>query len=143
MARVNAQQWLHKWGQNLNASGPYITAGVKAVTVAPGQAAAAAQDRMLANLTAAITSGLWAKNVSAVTLAQWQAAMIGKAIPRISQGVTSAQANKVQTITNLLSAVDQAASAADALPKGNIEQSIARASAFMRAMSAAKSTIKQ
>lgn len=134
MARVNAQQWLQKWGQNLNASGTYITAGVNAVQTAPGIAAAAAQDRMLTNLTAAITSGLWAKNVSSVSLSDWKNAMINKAIPRISQGVTSAQQTKSGVITQLLAAVDTAAAAAKALPKGNIEQSIARAAAFMRTM---------
>jgi len=35
----------------------------------------------------------------------------------------------------LLNNVDQAAAAANALPKGGLEQSIARASAFMRTMS--------
>jgi hypothetical protein len=57
-----------------------------------------------------------------------------KAIPRISQGVTQAQKTKQQRIANLLSAVDTAAAEANALPKGGIEQSIARAAAFMRSM---------
>jgi hypothetical protein len=62
--------------------------------------------------------------------------MVNKAIPRIAQGVTSAQKNKTASITALLSAVDAAAQEAKALPKGNIEASIARASAFMRGMAA-------
>lgn len=135
MARVNAQQYLDKWGRNLNASGQYITAGVQRVQTAPGQSAAAAQARMLANLTQSVTSGVWAKNVSAVSLADWQNAMTNKAIPRIAQGVTAAQKNKVGKITALLNAVDQASAAAKALPKGGLEEGIARATAFMRSMS--------
>lgn len=142
MAKVNAQQWLDKWGTRLNSAGPFITSGVNNVSVAPGQQAAAAADRMLANLTAAVTSGLWASRVGSVSLADWKSAMTTKAIPRIPQGVTQAQKTKTAVITTLLAAVDQAASTANALPKGNIEQSIARASAFMRAMNAAKSSIK-
>lgn len=137
MAKVTAQQWLNKWGKNLNASSTYITDGVNAVQTAPGQLAAAAQDRMLANLTAAITSGVWAKQVSSVPLSAWKSAMINKGIPRIAQGVTSAQANKVNQVTALLSAVDSASAQANALPKGGIDQNIQRAVTFMRAMSAA------
>lgn len=135
MARVNAQQWLQKWGTNLNASGPYIQSGVQRVTTAPGQAAAAASDRMLAGVQKAVTSGKWAKGVSSVTLQQWQNAMIQKGIPRLAQGVTSAQQNKQPQIQALLTAVDTASAAANALPKGGLEQGIARATAFMRSMS--------
>lgn len=137
MATLTAQQWLAKWGKNLNAASTYITDGVNGVQQAPGIAAAAAADRMLANLTLAVTSGVWAKQVSAVSLAQWKAAMINKGIPRISQGVTSAQHNKVPEITALLSAIDSAKAQSDALPKGGIDANIQRAVTFMRAMAAA------
>lgn len=142
MAQVTAQQWLDKWGRRLNAAGTDITAGVKAVTTAPGQLAAQAQSLMLQRITEAITSGLWAKNVSAVSLASWQNSMISKGIPRIGAGVTAAQASKVQVITNLLSAVETARQAALALPKGTIDNSIARFAAFARAMQAAKGSIR-
>jgi len=142
MAKVTPQQWLTKWGTNLNSSSQYITQGVNNVQTAPGVAAAAAQDRLLANFQAAVTSGRWAKAVSGVSLADWKSAMTTKAIPRIPQGVAAAQKNDVQTITNLLSAVDSAAQAANAVPKGGLQQSIQRAAAFMTAMSQAKGTIR-
>ena len=137
MARVNAQQWLQKWSTNLNAAGPYIKSGVNAVTVAPGQSAAAAEDRMLSGVTNAIQSGKWKRNVARVSLQDWQAAMINKGIPRISQGTAQAVATKGPQIDALLANVNAAAAVAHALPKGGIEQGIARATAFMRAMSAA------
>lgn len=142
MAKVNAQQWLDKWGRRLNAASPDITTGVNAVQTAPGVAAAAASDRMLANLTAAVTSGLWAKRVSGVSLSDWKSSMVNKGIPRIAAGVSQAQKSAAPVIANLLSAVDNAASQANAIPKGGIEQSIARATAFMRAMSASKGQIR-
>ena len=136
MAKVTAAQWLQKWGTNLNAAGAYVTSGVQRVTTAPGQTAAAAQDRMLANLTAAVTSGVWARRVSGVSLADWQSAMVNKGIPRISQGVTSAQKNKVQAVTDLLSAVDQSVASISSTPRGNLQQNIQRAVGFMTAMAA-------
>ncbi len=135
MAKVNAQQWLEKWGRRLNSAGTDITNGVNKVTEAPGAKAAAAQELMLARLIESIQSGQWAKAVSGVSLGEWKESMIKKAIPRISQGVTSAQAKKGAVIDALLKAVDNAAAEANALPKGSIEDSIARAAAFMRSMS--------
>ncbi|MDR5730672.1 MAG: hypothetical protein RB191_24950 [Terriglobia bacterium] len=137
MARVNAQQWLQKWGTNLNAAGSYVKDGVNRVQTAPGASAAAAADRMLAGVTASVQNGTWAKRVGAVSLQQWQQAMINKGLPRIAQGVSTAQSTKQGQITALLSAVDTATAAANALPKGGLEQGIARATAYMRAMSAA------
>lgn len=136
MAKVNAAGWLDKWGQRLNASGQFITSGVNNVQQAPGVAAAAAQDRMLTNLTAAVTSGIWAKNVSGVSLADWKSAMTNKGIPRIAQGVTAAQKNKTQIITQLLNAVDNAVAQTNSVPRGNLDQNIQRATTFMRAMAA-------
>lgn len=137
MAKVNAQQWLQKWGTNLNASGTYIKNGVQRVQTAPGVSAAAASDRMLQGVQASIANGTWQRNVSKVSLQDWQNAMINKGIPRLAQGVTQAQTTKVNSVTALLSAVDTASAAANQLPKGGLEQGIARATTFMRAMSAA------
>lgn len=136
MAKVTAAEWLAKWGTNLGASSTYITNGVNKVQTAPGVSAAAAQDRMLAGVTAAVQNGTWAKRVSGVSLQSWQQAMIKKGIPRLTQGISTAQQNKTQQISALLTAVDASAQAANQLPKGGLEQGIARANAFMRAMSA-------
>lgn len=135
MARVSPTQYLDKWGRRLNAAGPDIQAGVQRVTTAPGQAAAAAQQLMLQNLTEAVNNGTWARQVSSVSLQDWQNSMINKGMARIGAGVTQAQKTKVGRITALLSAVDQAAAAANAQPKGGLEQSIQRAATFMRTMS--------
>lgn len=136
MARTNASQWLDKWGRRLNAAGPDIQAGVQRVKEAPGVGAARAQQLMLQRLTEAINNGTWARQVQKVSLADWQNAMVNKGMGRIAAGVTQAQKSKTQVITQLLDAVDAAAAEANALPKGGIDQSIARAAAFMRAMSA-------
>ena len=135
MARVNAQQWLDKWSRRLSAAAPDIQSGVQRVTQAPGVSAAAAAPRMLAGVTAAVQSGVWANNVAKVSLPQWQSAMVNKAIPRLAQGITAAQQNKQQQITTFLSAVDAATADAQALPKGGLEQNIARSVAFQRSMS--------
>ena len=136
MAKVNASQWLQKWGTNLSAAAPYITNGVNRVTTAPGVAAAAQAQTMLANLTQSVTSGAWAARVSSVPLSQWQQSMIQKGIPRLQQGIATAQQSKSASVTAFLSAVDAAVADTNTLPRGGLEQNIARSSAFQRSMSA-------
>lgn len=140
--RTTPQQYADKWGRRLNASQTDITNGVNAVQTAPGQAAAAAADRMLANLTAAVQSGFWAQRVGSVTLADWKTAMTTKGIPRIAAGVAQAQKTKLAVWTALLNAVQSAVNQVDSLPKGTLQDSINRATAFMTAMSQSKGKIR-
>ncbi len=137
MSKVNAQEWLKKWGTNLNASSQYIKDGVARVSVAPGIAAAAAADRMLAGIQEAVTSGMWAKRVSAVSLSDWQSAMINKGLPHIQQGVSMAQKTKTAEIQALLSAIDSVQAEVQNMPKGGLANNVARAVAFMTKMSEA------
>ena len=136
MARVNAQQWLDKWGRRLGAAGTDIQAGVDRTTQAPGAAAAAAAPLWQQKMADPTTQQKWAKQVAAVPLQTWKDSMKNKAIPRMSQGITQAQATKQSRITALLSAVDAASADANALPKGSLDQNIARSVAFQRSMAA-------
>lgn len=136
MARVNATQWLDKWGRNLGGSQQFITDGVNRVTVAPSEGAIQAKGRMLEGIQAAVADGRWEKGLRKVSLQSWRDSMIKKGLPRLAQGIEGAKANKVNNIQALLTAVDTSKAAADALPKGGLEQGIQRANAFMRAMSA-------
>lgn len=134
---ITAAQWLSKWGTNLNGAvnNGFVKQGVMAVTQAPGVAAAAAADRMASGVAQAVSSGKWQRAVSGVSLTDWQNAMINKGAPRIAAGVTQAQQTKTQTITALLSAVSASQASIASLPKGGLQQGIARATAFMTAMS--------
>lgn len=135
MARVTPQEYADKWQRRLSGAGEDIRKGIAKVTVAPGIAAAAAQDLMAQNTMAAITSGKWARRTAAVPLQAWKDAASNKGVARVAQGAQAAQAKMAATAQWLLPAVDAAAAAANALPKGGIENSIARAAAFMRNMS--------
>lgn len=138
MAKVTPQEYAEKWQRRLGQSGEDIRRGVTKTTVAPGAAAAAAQDRMLSGVTESVTSGRWARKVSAVPLADWQRATTEKGIPRIASGAQAAVPKMQRVAQTLLPAVDAAAAKANAMPKGTIEDSIARAGSFMRDMHAYK-----
>jgi len=116
-----------KWSTNLGAAGPSITAGVNAVTVAPGQLAAAASAKWLARVQAA--QAKFEKNVSAVTLAQWKTAMTSLGIPRIATGATAAIPKFTLFMTSWLNYLNANAAAIAAMPTDTLAQSIQKATA--------------
>ena len=134
MAKVTPTEYAEKWARRLQGATEDIRRGVTKVTTAPGESAAAQQDALLANFADSVNSGLWARRVRGVSLQEWQAATIDKGIGRIPAGVTAAQPKMAAMAAELLPAVDAAAEAARALPKGSIEQSIARMTTFVREM---------
>ena len=134
MARVTPTQFAEKWGRRLRGASEDIRNGVQNVTTAPGEAAVASQDAMLANFAESVNSGLWASRVSGVSLADWKSATLTKGIPRIAQGVEAAIPKMERIAGPLLAAVDAAAEAANRLPKGTLEDSINRMTTFVREM---------
>ena len=96
MAQKDPTAVSNKWSQNLSNSTNSIRDGVTAVTVAPGQAAAAAQATMRQRLLDAIDSGKWAAAVSNVSLASWKNSMLTTGLTRIADGARKGQP-KMQT----------------------------------------------
>lgn len=130
MARVTPQQASAKWQQRLQASSQQITDGVNGVTVAPGVSAAAQSALWLSQVQA--SQAKWKANVAAVSLQSWQAAMINVGIPRISQGATNNVAKVTSFFVNFLPFLDQGVAKVKAMPKGGINNSIARATAMIQ-----------
>ena len=126
MAQLNAQTIANKWLANLQNAQQTMTQGVQAVTVAPGVAAAAQAPLMQARIVAAIQSGKWARNVAAVSLSQWQQAMIQTGIPRVTQGAQD-KLPKVQAfLTKFLPFVANVKSQIAAMPNTTNQDKINR-----------------
>lgn len=128
MAQKDPTATAQKWATNLSAAGPTIQAGVEAVTVAPGQAAARQAAVYVANVQASAPK--WARNVAAVPLSTWQNDMVTKGLPRIASGAQAAQPKMVNFLTQFLPFVNSAAAALPA--RGTLEQNIARSAAMIR-----------
>lgn len=126
------------WAKNLSAATDRIKAGVQAVTTPPGQAAAAASDRWLANVSAA--QATFRKNVAAVSLSDWQDAFVNKGLTRIPGGAQAAQTKFASTLGKILNAQKSIVSSLPA--RGDVEANIARSASFIRAMHAQKGSFK-
>jgi len=129
--------WLAKWGANLNAATAAYKTGVMSVQTAPGQAAAAKQDKYQAGLMAAITSGKWARNTAAVSLGDWQSATTTKGVANLPSGIAQAQKTKTAAITKMLADTAAAVQAVSSMPTDTLQQRIAKSQAYMLARAAA------
>src|SRR5439155_1145196 len=103
---ANASTAAARWAQGLAGAGAKIEEGIRAVTVAPGQAAARQKAAYVANVSA--SADKWAKNVAGVSIGDWQAAAITKGIPRIAGGAQAAQPAFEQFLNRLLPAIQNA-----------------------------------
>lgn len=134
MAKVTAEEFAEKHARRLKGAIGDMRTGIEKVTSAPGAAAAKKADKMLANVTAKIQDGTWAKRVAAVPLDVWKAKMINKGLARVSGGIDDAHDKVVAFAGQLLPAVDAAQSKIKAMPDLTIEDSINRMTTFVREM---------
>lgn len=119
-----------RWQAGFGAAGPRWAAGIEAVTVSPGQLAAAAQPRYLAGVQA--NAGKWAARVAGVSLAQWKTVSVQKGQGRLASGAQAGMAKYQARIGTVLSNI---ASIRDSLPpRGTVEQNIQRSSEFQLRM---------
>jgi len=134
MAKLTPAEFANKWATRLGAATEDIQRGVNRVTDAPTEKAAQKADKYLAKVTAAVSSGKFARNLRKVSLEQWKTATISKGIPRVSQGAQAAK-TKVQGFAEQLNAhQDDLKGKINAMPDVTLEDSINRATAWIRGM---------
>ena len=120
-----------QWASRLAGSSQRISDGVAGVTVAPGQAAARQKAVWQQNTAAAADK--WAGRVAGVSLSDWQTSMTTKGVQRIGAGAQAAAPKFAQFMGQLLPHI---ASVKGTLPaRGNLDQNIARMTAFVQGMS--------
>jgi hypothetical protein len=119
-----------KWAQNLGAATESIRQGVLSVTEAPGAAAA----RKKADYVRRVTERAdhWATRVAGVSREAWQAATIDKGLPRVASGAQQAQPKMQAFMQEFLPHVERVAQQVRSMPKGGLENGIARATAQIR-----------
>ncbi len=119
-----------KWVQNISAATERMTTGAMAVTVAPGQSAAAAADKWLQKVTQ--SKAKFAANVSAVSLQSWQQSYINVGIPRVAQGAQQKQGKVQAFMAQWLPYLSTGLQTIDKMPSTTLEDGIARATAMIR-----------
>lgn len=135
MPRKTPQQVAQKWSRNTSAAVNDYRDGINRVDTAPGMLAAAAEDRYRAGIERSLQSGKWRDRVSSVSLSEWKQKTSEVGAARIASGVQQAEGKMQSFMSELLpfqeSLVNQINSS---MPKGDLEQNIARSQAFQRGM---------
>lgn len=142
MARGTATDAANKWAANTTAAvtNGYLMEGVRAYQTAnpntsPSAKAAQNQTFWLQQVTA--NANKWAANSTAVTTADWVAAMNTKAVANIPGGVTAAQSKFQAFMGELLNYIGDDNAVQSRLPakNGQLSGGIARATAWITYMS--------
>jgi hypothetical protein len=131
MTSLTPDQIAANWAQGLAGATTKITAGVNAVSVSPGQAAARQKAVYVANVNA--NADKWASKVAAVPVQAWQQATLTKGIPRIATGAQAAQPKFATFMGQLLPYIQRQVQSLP--PRGNLQQNIARMTQFVTGMS--------
>ena len=133
MAKVSVQQMMTDWANGISQNTTKIKNGIAAVSVAPGQKAAARASAMLAGVTAAVTSGRWSAAVGGVSLSDWQNATIAK-VANIATGAQAAikTAKVQQAFAQNLADNDTALAAIATMPSDTVDQRIQRSVAYQQ-----------
>jgi hypothetical protein len=132
---MTPREWREKHARNTKAARDDMIKGIDKVREAPGQAAAEKSEKMLAGITAAVTSGKWADRVAAVPLEEWKRLMKDKGVARVSAGIDAAAGDIEAFASQLGDYQDSYLPQIQNMPDLTIDDSEARMVANMRNMS--------
>jgi len=140
MARLTPTEFQEKHARRLSAAVEDVRKGIDKVTVNPCELAAAKQDKMLANLTAAVNDGRWAAGLKRVSLAEWKDKAKNVGAGRITQGINAAKLKVIAFAEELLPHTDAGQAKLTTMPDITLEDNIARMTSFIRHMAEFKRT---
>lgn len=138
MARKTPQAQAALWKSRFAASAPAYTAGVMAVTEAPGIRAARAQELMKQKVIESIDSGRYAAAVSSISLNDWQQAAAKKGAQRLTSGAESGAQKYQQYAMDVAPVLEAVSQTVKSMPKGTTEDALARIRVNLEALKAFK-----
>ncbi len=135
MPKLNPSEATEKHARRLKGATEDIRRGVSRVTTAPGELAAAKQEKFRQNLVESIDNGKWARRVKSVSLGEWQGLMTEKGIPRIAAGIDAASDKMEDFFGQLFQHQEGLERKVAGMSDLTLEDSIARMTTWVRGMS--------
>jgi len=140
MAKLTPIEFQEKHARRLKASVEDVRRGIDRVTESPTAKAAAKQDKMLTNLTAAVNSGKWANGLKRVSLDDWKKKARDVGVNRIAAGIDAASAKVVSFAEDLLPHIDRGRDKIKGMSDVTLDDNINRMTTFIRHMAEMKRT---
>lgn len=138
--KLTPAEFQEKHARRLKQSVEDVRKGIDRVTENPCEKAAAKQDKMLTNLTAAVQSGKWANGLKRVDLATWKRKARDVGVNRIAAGIDAAKEKVVSFAEELIPHINREQAKIAAMPDVTLDDNINRMVAFSRGMSTFKRT---
>ena len=138
MAKLTAVEFQEKHARRLKAAVEDVRRGIDRVTENPCEKAAAKQDKMLTNLTAAVSSGKWAAGLKRVSLEDWKRKARDIGVNRIAAGIDGAKEKVVSFAEVLLPHIDRGRDKIKAMPDVTLDDNLNRMTTFIRHMAELK-----
>jgi len=140
MAKLTPAEFQEKHARRLKASVEDVRRGIDRVTESPTAKAAAKQDKMLTNLTAAVNSGKWAAGLKRVSLEDWKKKTRDVGVNRIAAGIDAAASKVVAFAEDLLPHIERGQEKIKSMSDVTLDDNINRMTTFIRHMSELKRT---
>jgi len=134
--KATAAEASQAWQTGFSGAGTKYAAGINAVTVAPGQLAAAQKNLYVANVQA--SANTWASKVAAVDINTWKAAATGVGAQRLATGATKGAPKVAAFMGNFLPQLTSIVSGLG--PRGSFEQNLQRFNSYATALHAKNGT---
>jgi hypothetical protein len=112
-----------KWKTRLSAATPEIQAGIQRVQSSPGAAAAKQKAAWQQNTIAAADK--WERNVSRVTLGDWQQAALA-GVNRVASGAAAKQGKMESFLQDFQPHLERVQQKLAGMPRGGLEANLAR-----------------
>lgn len=138
MSKLTAIEFQEKHARRLKASVEDVRKGIDRVTESPTAKAAAKQDKMLAGITAAVSSGKWAAGLKRVTLEEWKRKTRDVGVNRIAAGIDASKEKVVTFAEDLLPHIDRGREKIAGMPDLTLDDSINRMTTMCRHMATFK-----
>ena len=140
MGKLTAAEFQEKHARRLKGAVEDVRKGIDRVTENPCEKAAAKQDKMLTNLTAAVSSGKWAAGLKRVSLEDWKKKARDIGVNRIAAGIDGAKEKTIAFAEQLLPHIDREKAKIAAMPDVTLDDNINRMTSFVRGMANFKRT---
>jgi len=122
----NPQLVASKWVRGMQNAGESMKAGIQAVSVAPGQIAAARADLYRQKVIEAVDSGRYQAATAAVSLEEWKQAALTKGVSAATSRAQQSQDKVLRFLNFWLPITQQASQMVQGMPKGTLENAKAR-----------------
>ena len=135
MVKLSASEIAEKWRRHAEGAVADYKKGMEKVTESPTEKAANKKEKMRTNLLKAIDEGKWEKGLRAISLEEWKKITAEKGSANYGTGVRLSEGKMADFMAEVLPHIESGQRVIDAMPDITLDDSKARAVAWIDHMS--------